>query len=161
MRSHGKVRWTWLRLLYFGAKAKGKKSPIWFFLFLNLITSTKKTKWAQELLCLPKAFIISCAVLCSAQSLQSCTTLCNPMDCSPQGSSVHGILQARILEWVVMPSSSGSPWFGARTWVSCIAGGFFTHWATGEALIILSWSPKYYYGLPWWLSGKEICLPMQ
>ena len=39
---------------------------------------------------------------------QSCLTLCNPMDCSPQGSSVHGILQARILEWVAMPSFKGS-----------------------------------------------------
>ena len=40
-----------------------------------------------------------------AQSLQSCPTLCNPMDCSPSDSSVHGILQARILEWVARPSS--------------------------------------------------------
>ena len=40
-----------------------------------------------------------------AKSLQSCLTLCHPMDCSPPGSSVHGILQARILEWVAMPSS--------------------------------------------------------
>ena len=39
---------------------------------------------------------------------QSCLTLCNPMDCSPPGSSVHGILQARIPEWVAMPSSRGS-----------------------------------------------------
>ena len=37
-----------------------------------------------------------------AQSLQSCLTLCNPMDCSPPGSSVHGVLQARILEWVAL-----------------------------------------------------------
>ena len=44
-----------------------------------------------------------------AKSLQSCLTLCDPMDCSPPGSSVHGILQARALEWVAMPSSSGSP----------------------------------------------------
>ena len=43
-----------------------------------------------------------------AESLQSCMTLCNPMDCSPLGSSVHGILQARILEWVAMPSSKRS-----------------------------------------------------
>ena len=43
-----------------------------------------------------------------AKSLQSCPTLCDPMDCSPPGSSVHGILQARILEWVAMPSSRGS-----------------------------------------------------
>jgi len=40
-----------------------------------------------------------------AKSLQSCSTLYDPMDCSPPGSSVHGILQARILEWVAMPSS--------------------------------------------------------
>ena len=42
-----------------------------------------------------------------AKSLQSCPTLCDPMDCSPPGSSAHGILQARILEWVAMPSSRG------------------------------------------------------
>ena len=44
----------------------------------------------------------------STKSRQSCPTLCNPMDCSPPGSSVHGISQARILEWVAMPSSRGS-----------------------------------------------------
>ena len=49
-----------------------------------------------------------CYVLRCAQSLQSCLTLCNPMDCSPPGSSVCGILQARILEWVAMPSSKES-----------------------------------------------------
>ena len=43
-----------------------------------------------------------------AKSLQLCPTLCNPVDCSPPGSYVHEILQARILEWVVMPSSKGS-----------------------------------------------------
>ena len=43
-----------------------------------------------------------------AKSLQSCLILCDPMGYSPPGSSVHGILQARILEWVVMPSSKGS-----------------------------------------------------
>ena len=40
-----------------------------------------------------------------AKLLQSCLTLCDPMDCRPPGSSVHGILQARIMEWVAMPSS--------------------------------------------------------
>ena len=43
-----------------------------------------------------------------AQSLQSCLTLCNPMDCSPPGFSVHGILQARTLDWVAVLSSRGS-----------------------------------------------------
>ena len=44
-----------------------------------------------------------------AKSLQLCLTLCDPMDCSPAGSSVHGILQERILEWVAMPSSKDLP----------------------------------------------------
>ena len=46
---------------------------------------------------------------------QSCLTLCNPMDCSPPGSSVYGIIQARILEWVAMPSSRDSSWFADWT----------------------------------------------
>ena len=56
----------------------------------------------------------------------SYATLCDPMDCRPPGSSVHGILPARILEWVAVPFSRGSSW--PRNWsqVSCIAGRFFT-----------------------------------
>ena len=57
---------------------------------------------------------------------QSCLTLCDPMECSPLGSSVHGILQARILEWVAMPSSRGSSQPRDRTQVSYIAGRFLT-----------------------------------
>ena len=57
---------------------------------------------------------------------QSCLTLCNPMDRSLPGSSVHGILQARILEWVAMPSSRRSSQPRDGTWVSCIADRFFT-----------------------------------
>ena len=64
---------------------------------------------------------------------QLCPTLCNPMDCSLPGNSVHGILQARILEWVAIPFSKGSSQFRDWTWVSCIAGRFFTVWATREA----------------------------
>ena len=60
-----------------------------------------------------------------AEWLQSCPTLCNPLDCSPSGSSIHGTLQARIVEWTVMPSSRGSSQLRDRTQVSCIAGGFF------------------------------------
>ena len=56
-----------------------------------------------------------------------------PMDCGPPGSSVHGILQARILEWVAMPSSRGSSQPRDRTQVSRIEGKFFTVWATREA----------------------------
>ena len=57
---------------------------------------------------------------------QSCPTLCNPMNCGPPGSYVHGILQARILEWVAMPSSRASPQLRDGTQVSLITGGFFT-----------------------------------
>ena len=55
------------------------------------------------------------------------------MDCSLPGSSVHEILQARILEWVAIPFSRGSSWPRDWTWVSCIAGRCFTIWATREA----------------------------
>ena len=64
---------------------------------------------------------------------QSCPTLCDPMDCSPPGSSVHGSLQERILEWVTMPFSRGSSQSRDRTQVSCITGRFFTICATREA----------------------------
>ena len=57
------------------------------------------------------------------------------MDCSLPGSSVHGILQARILEWVAISFSRGSSWPRDRSRVSCVAGGFFTDWATREALV--------------------------
>ena len=66
---------------------------------------------------------------------QSCPTLCNPVDCSPPGSSVHGILQARILEWVAIPFSRGSSQPRDWTGISCIADGLFTSWATREALL--------------------------
>ena len=55
-----------------------------------------------------------------------CLTLCGPMDYSPPGSSVHGILQATILEWVAIPFSRRSSQLRDRTQVSCIAGTFFT-----------------------------------
>ena len=66
--------------------------------------------------------------LCQVKGAQSCPTLCNPMD-----YRVHGILQARILEWVAVPFSRGSSQLRNQTRVSHIAGGFFTSWATREA----------------------------
>ena len=64
---------------------------------------------------------------------QSCPTLCDPMDCSLPGSSVHGILQARVLEWVAISFSRGSSQPRDRTQVSRTAGRRFTIWATREA----------------------------
>ena len=78
---------------------------------------------------------------------QSCPTLCNCMDCSPSGSSVHGILQARILEWIAISFYRGSSQPRDWTWVSCVAGRFFTFWATREGTIdnhkyfFLRWEP--------------------
>ena len=61
-----------------------------------------------------------------AKLLQSCATLHNPMDCSPQGSSVHGIPQSRILEWVALPSSRRSSQPRDQTQFSRTEGRFFT-----------------------------------
>ena len=63
---------------------------------------------------------------------QSCPTLCNPMDCSLSGSSVHGIFQARVLEWIAISFSRGSSWPRNRTRVSCITSRRFTVWAPGK-----------------------------
>ena len=59
---------------------------------------------------------------------------CDPLDCSPPGSSVHGIFQTRILKWVVIPFSRRSSRPRDWTWVFCAAGRFFIIWATREAL---------------------------
>ena len=58
---------------------------------------------------------------------QSCLTLCDPMDCSPPGSSVYGILLARTLEWVAMPSSKGSSQPRYQTQVSRVTDRIFYH----------------------------------
>ena len=67
---------------------------------------------------------------------QSCLTLCDPTDYSPLGSSVHGLLQARIQEQVAIPFSRGSFWSKDWTQTSNIAGRFFIIWATREAQVI-------------------------
>ena len=64
---------------------------------------------------------------------QSCPTLCNSMDCSLPGFSVHGIFQARVLEWVAFSFSRGSSQCRDQTQVSCIAGRRFTFWVAREA----------------------------
>ena len=75
-------------------------------------------------------------IFCSeSEAAQSCLTLCDPMDCSLPGFSVHGIFQARILEWVAISFSRRSS--GPRNWtrVSHIVGRHFTVWATREVQI--------------------------
>ena len=79
-----------------------------------------------------------------AKSLQSCPTLCDPMGCSPPGSSLHGILQAGILEWVAFPPPGGLPNPGIEPGSPALSGAFFSTEPCGKlvrlyctALIIL------------------------
>ena len=67
------------------------------------------------------------------KSLQSCPALCDPMDLACQAPLSMGILQVRTLEWVAIPFSRESFLSRDQTKVSCIAGRFFTVWATREA----------------------------
>ena len=94
---------------------------------------------------------------------RSCLTLCDPMDCSPPGSSVHGILQARILEWAAISFSRGSSRSRNWTWVSCIAGRLFTDWATRKTYncsavtlfrSMIKWSRKIILAL--WVWGSLV-----
>ena len=102
---------------------------------------TATSLWCHQLIIplLIKIYLTSCFLLVirCAQLPQSCLTLFDPMECSLPGSSVPEMLQARILEWVVIPFSRGSS--PPRDWtliscVSCISGGFFTHWATWKVI---------------------------
>ena len=103
---------------------------------INQSIGTTIWKAIKILLLLPtthlfKAWFCSCVWM--LKSLLLCQTLCDPMDYSPPGSSVHGILQARILKWVAMPSSRGSSWPRDWTCVSLHCRQILYHWATGEA----------------------------
>ena len=69
---------------------------------LKTLTLIWQAEWGRDV------YIISGYIILCAESLQLCLTLCGPMDYSPPGSSVHGILQARILAWATTPSSRGS-----------------------------------------------------
>ena len=106
---------------------------------------------------------------------QLCPTLCDPMDCSLPGFSIHGVFQARTLEWGAISFSRGSSPPRDRTYVSCIAVRCFTLWATRELVRTMdyswktcnefSWSSqwgrrkmiikKLAPGHPWWFSGGE------
>ena len=96
----------------------------------------RKELWAGESNSCPFCRELVCV---HAKLLQSYLTLCDPVDCIPPHSSDHVILQARILEWVAIPFFRGSSQPRDWTWVSCIAGRFFTMGATGEAHFIRTW----------------------
>ena len=91
-------------------------------------------KYMENVSCEKINIFTHCACVCLVS--QSCLTLWNPVDCSLPGSSVHGIFQARILEWVDISSPRGSSWPRDQTWVSCVScicRWILCHWAIGEA----------------------------
>ena len=81
----------------------------------------------------PMAYELECVRVCSVG--QSRLTLCNPIDRNLPDSSVHGISQARMLEWVAVSSSRGSSWTRDQTWVSHIADRFFTAQPSGKPIL--------------------------
>ena len=89
---------------------------------------------------------------------QSCPTLCYPVEHSPPGSFVHGIFQATIQEWVAIFFSSGSSPPRGWTWISCIAGRFFTNWATREAFLLILYCVYQPVICCWYLQGEFLDL---
>ena len=80
---------------------------------------------------------------------QSCPTLCNPMDCSPPGSSVHGILQARILEWVAISSFRGSaPYLAVLPFIASLAT---------SKVKVKSLSPVWLFATSWTVAYQLLC----
>ena len=116
----------------------------WLKFFLPLLYFTlHKWSWSLQVIistkyCSPKQKATRSHVVCMhAKLLESCLILCDPMDCSPPGSSVHGILQARILELVAMPFSKGSSQPRDRIHVSCR----LLHWQAGSLPLLPSGRP--------------------
>ena len=109
---------------------------------------------AAELTGKPKGYV--CTKL-----LQSCLTLCDPMDCIPPGSSVHGILQARILEWVTISFSRGPSQPRDSIWVSYLPAS--------AGIVPVKWGfpmfppPRstYHHWSPWWSRDKPLPRPAQ
>ena len=91
-----------------------------------------------------------CVCICVLVA-QSCLSLCDLLDCSWPGSSVPGIFQARILDWVAIPFSRRSSQPRDETQVSCIAGRFFTIWAIREAPYMFTRSES---------ESRSVCLPL-
>ena len=92
-----------------------------------LLISTFHIPWGPS-----AGWVVTSDALCVLVT-RWCLTLCGPMGDSPPGSSIHGIFQARVLEWIAISFSRGSSWPRDWTWVSCIAGKLFTVWSTREA----------------------------
>ena len=119
-----KYKWWWCKLSFPGAE--GGFDPILSFLGEELreMNSLSYGNMTNRAGCYGKN-LANTIIPLSVKLLQSCLTICSPMDCSPPGSSVYGIIQARILEWVIISTSRRSSRPRDRTHVSCIIGRFF------------------------------------
>ena len=114
----------------------------WTLMFMAALLTTaekwKQPKWPSVDGQILQMLYISNGKLLDHESesevTQSCPTLCNSVGCSPPGSSVHGILQARVLDWVATSFSRGSSQPRDRTRVSLIAGRRFNRWAGNAAI---------------------------
>ena len=136
---HWVIDWGLLFCLFLSLFANECQVVLPFFvektvLFLsNCLCILSKINWAclcRYISRLYPVLLIMCLKV-KVKVTPLCLTLCDPMD-----NTVHGMLQARILEWVAYPFSSISSRPRNRTRVSCIAGGFFTNWAIREAPIL-------------------------
>ena len=112
----------------------GKKFPLPFWEMLMLARDLRNLKLDEGLFFqyVDNLIIEALHIIVKVLVTQSCPTLCSPVDCSPSGSSVHGIVQARILDWVAMSLS------GDRTQVSCLAGRFFSSEPPGKPLVLIT-----------------------
>jgi len=159
------LSWTW-KWGDLGGRGQQNKSCnhfiTWFVLVMvyselfwnHLRSISGLSKWVIVPMLFQNSSYLSCHVLHVATTLltylllvtvsvcrtvlvaQSCLTLCDPTNCSLPGFSVHGILQAKILEWIAIPFSRGTSQPRDRTLVSCLAGRFFTIWATKRSPIL-------------------------
>ena len=120
---------------YSNTDSKNMNTCFHFFpVFSELLSKASQTCFqivltisAVSILVLAHVILLSACV--HANCFQPCPTFCDSMDCSTAGSSVHGIFQARILEWVAMPASRGSSRARDQTHISCIScivGRLFT-----------------------------------
>ena len=103
---------------------------------------------------------VKCLGMC-AKLLQSCLTVCDPMDRNPSGSSVHGIIPERIPVWVAMPSSRGASWPRDWTHVSytpALTGGFFPPSVTWEAQLRMAYFSSYLLGGLHWQCWKRFLI---
>ena len=113
---------------------KDKQNKIFIFMGLVIINSpvSKKLNRGGSL----HHTCTSVITESESEVVQSCPTLCDPVDCSLPGSSLHGFLQAKILEWVAISFSRGSSWPRDRIWVSHTGGRRFNLWASREDSVI-------------------------